>query len=180
MGAEGGAVVRQNEERDGVGDRVDLDIVMIPFLPLGAIPVIHMAEDEHGVLIANGLVFREEALQGRVEIGADIIAGVELLLGQKRRKTHPKPALGGKLYIHRDVVLHDLLHLPKGHGSVRVHREHSCLKRCALSIFRQPQGDRVGLIHAAGIGKLTDDLGVGCHMSDVLLSTVQNLQECVE
>ena len=80
VGAYCRTVISQNKEGNGVGHCVDLNVIVIPLPALRPFPVIYMAEDEDGVLIAKRFMVGEAFLQRWVKICADIAARLHLLL----------------------------------------------------------------------------------------------------
>ena len=74
VGTDGRPVVREDEQRNGIRNAIHLDVVMIAFSALGPVAVVHMAEDENGVIKLDRILIRKETLQGGEQVASDIAA----------------------------------------------------------------------------------------------------------
>ena len=68
-------IIGHNKQCHGIRNKVQLDVIVIPELPLRLIPVIDMPVDNHTVVKAYRVFVLEKTPHSRIQISSDIVVG---------------------------------------------------------------------------------------------------------
>ena len=139
MPAYRGVVVGHGVEGHGIRDKVDLNVVVVPVLPLGPVSGVDVPVDDHAFRVANQGLLRKELRHRRVQKSADVVDRSMLLSRQEHRNPQAEPALRRESQFHWYDVADDLLHVVSSCPEASVAGQRPGQQRQTLGLILQPQ-----------------------------------------
>ena len=170
-------VIRKHIHGDGIGDHIDLNIVMIPVPTLRPAFFIYMAEYHDAFGVSNRCFALKEVPERRVQDAPNIGGGAPLLFGEQQRQPDAEPPFDGKARFYWNRLCCNRIHILQCPRISRVGGKRSGQQRQFFTFLGQLQRHGIRQLHAFPSGQTAEIFYGHAEPSILRLYFIQQMNE---